>query len=144
MVLFAEFWRRLKVLLGRRRFRRELEEEMHLHLEMKTRANVEQGLGPREARGAAMREFGNPALVSEVSRDVWGWTGLEAWFQDLRHGLRLFGRSPAFTAVVVLTFALGIGANTAIFSVTNAVLLRLLPVRDPSRLVFLGSTETGT
>jgi len=117
---------------------------MQLHLEMKTRANVEQGLGQREARGAAMREFGNATLVSEVSRDVWGWTGLEAWFQDLRHGLRLFGRSPGFTAVVVLTFALGIGANTAIFSVTNAVLLRALPVRDPSRLVFLGSTQTGT
>jgi predicted permease len=117
---------------------------MQLHLEMKTRASVQQGLAPDEARRAALREFGNPAALGEVSRDVWGWGPVEDFIQDLKYGLRYLGRTPGFTAVVVLTFALGIGANTAIFSVTNAVLLRLLPVRDPSRLVFPESTETGT
>jgi predicted permease len=144
MLILAEIWRRLKFLLGRRKFDRELEEEIQLHLDLKARASVVEGMTPREARRAALKEFGNPRLVGETSRDVWGWTGVECFFQDLRHGLRYFGRNPGFTAVVVVTFALGIGVNTAIFSVTNAVLLRRLPVRDPAGLAFVGSTETGT
>jgi predicted permease len=134
----------MRFLFARRRFSRELQEEMQFHLELKMRANVQQGLAPQEARRAALREFGNPSALGEVSRDVWGWGPVEDFIRDLRYGLRYLGRTPAFTAVVVLTFALGIGANTAMFSVTNAVLLRLLPVRDPSRLVFPGSSETGT
>jgi predicted permease len=113
---------------------RELDEEIRSHLEMAVRDRVERGESHHAAEAAARRELGNIALVKEVTREMWGWMWLERLVQDLRYGARLLGRNPGFTAVAVLSLALGIGANTALFQVINAVRLRALPVHDPDTL----------
>src|SRR5713226_636888 len=118
---------------------RELDDEIRAHLEIEIRQQIEVGAPPEEARHAARRAFGNIDLVKEVTRDMWGWTPVERLIQDLRYGLRMLRKSPAFAVVAVISLALGIGANTAIFTLINAVILRALPVRDPGGLVQLRS-----
>jgi hypothetical protein len=115
----------------------ELEEEIHAHLQMEEQENLESGMSPEEARYAALRRFGNVALAQQRSREMWVWDGAEALWQDIRFGLRQLMRSPSFTAVAVLTLALGIGANTAIFQLLDAVRLRSLPVTNPGELTLV-------
>ena len=130
---------RLRALFRRSRMDRDLEEEVAFHLEMKTREYVAAGMGERDAREAASRAFGNRALACEDSRAEWQFAAVESVLRDVRYGLRALRRTPVFTATVVLTLALGIGANTAIFTLIDRVLLRSLPVEKPEELVMLGS-----
>jgi predicted permease len=124
-------------LFSRRRRDRELEEEIQAHLAMAARDRIERGDTPQSAELAARREFGNRTLIQETTREMWGWNSLERLWQDVRYALRGMRRTPGFTAVAVLSLALGIGANTAIFSLINTLMLRMLPVEHPGQLVEL-------
>jgi hypothetical protein len=115
----------------------DLAEEIGSHLAMEVDGNLESGMSPKEAHNAALRRFGNVTLAEERSREVWLWSWLDNTIQDVRYGLRQLRRGPGFTTVAVLTLALGIGANTAIFTLIDAVMLRSLPVRDQSQLVVM-------
>src|SRR6204780_3200541 len=138
MSLAGEFKRRLTMLLNRDRFRRELDEEMRLHLELRRQQQIASGLTPEAAHQSAQRRFGNTARIKEKSHMAWGWDWLETFLQDTGFGLRSMLRTPAITVVALISLALGIGANTAIFSFLDAVMLRSLPVKDPNQLVVLG------
>ena len=130
----AEFGRRLLMLLRRRQFDADLREEMRLHRELREQEEIERGLSPKEAHYAAQRRFGNDLVLREESRNMWGWSSVEQLIQDVRYGVRQLRLSPAFTTVAVLSLALGIGANTAIFQLLDAVRLRSLPVTNPQEL----------
>jgi putative ABC transport system permease protein len=110
---------------------------------MAARDRIDRGESPEVARLAARREFGNRALVTEVTRETWAWTWMETIVQDVRYGWRTLRRTPIATLVIVLLLALGIGANTAVFTVINALALRQLPVRNPNQLVELLSRYPG-
>jgi len=118
---------------------RGLDEEIHDHIERETRDNIDRGLSPDEARRQAMVTFGNVALAKEDTRSVWAWVWAEQFLQDVRYALRTHLGNPAFALVVILTLAVAIGMNTAVFSMFNAVVLRPLGYPNAERLVWLST-----
>src|SRR4051812_39030657 len=142
MDALARFFRKLNLLVTRGKFNRELDEEMAFHRDQAERALRSEGVSPETVRNAAKRQFGNETRMKERSNEVVGF-GFESVFQDLRYAVRQLVSNPSFTIVIVLTLALSIGANSAIFSVIHGVLLKSLPYPEPDRLVrvFLTSPE---
>lgn len=133
----ARFW------FQRRRRTEDLDDEIQLHLDLRIQRNLEKGMSPGEARNSAIQVFGDATRIREEATSVW----ISIWFdhlwQDLRFGARWLKRSPAFTAVIVATLAVGIGVNTAMFSVVNAVLLQPLPYPTPERLIWIANSDPG-
>ncbi len=126
---------RLRMLVHRGRESARLDAELQDHLDRQIAENRAAGMSPEEARQAALRSFGNPALLREQTRDSWRWNALESFGRDLRIGTRTLLRSPGFASMAILVMALGIGANVALFTLVRSVLLRPLPFERPNRLV---------
>jgi hypothetical protein len=133
-----ELWSRIRSWLGgREQIDKDLREEMDAHLAFEISERIDSGRDPATAREEALREFGNRTLIREKVGETWTFPGLDNLLQDVRYGTRLLLKSPVFTAVATISLALGIGANTAIFSVVDALVLRPLDVKNPERLVMI-------
>jgi predicted permease len=127
----------LEMLLHRRREVQRLDAELRFHLEQQIAENIAGGMTPEEARYAARRAFGNPALLREQARETWNWSTIETAFRNLRISIRTLARTPGFACISILVIAIGIGANVALFTVVRSVLLKPLPFKEPERLIRL-------
>ena len=128
---------RVRMLFRRGAATQRLDEELKFHVDRQVAENVAGGMSPDDARAAALRTFGNPALLREQARSTWSWATLESLARDIRLGFRTLRRSPGFASIVILVMGLGIGANVALFTVVRNVLLKPLPYRDPGQLVLV-------
>src|SRR5579875_3653062 len=137
------FARKLRGFLHSSKLDAEIDEELRFHLEMREKTNEKLGMQPDEARFNARRRFGNATALKESTRDADLLGFVDTTFQDIRFGVRTFLRNPVFTAVAVVTLALGIGANTAIFSLLDGIALRDLGVPHPEQLVRVGANIPG-
>jgi len=125
------------MLVNRSQFDVDLEEEMRLHLELRQQDQIKSGMSADDAQAAARRRFGNVTSLRERSNMAWGWEWLEHLTQDVRFGFRILSKNLGVTFVIVLTLALGVGANTAIFGLVNGILLQRLPVPAPEQIAAL-------
>jgi len=133
---------RIQILFRRGQAGARLDEELRFHLEQQIAENIAAGMSAEEARYAALRSFGNPALLREQARATWSWTWLELLWRDVCYGMRSLKRSPGFSSIAILVMALGIGANVAMFTVVRSVLLKPLPFKN--RIGWSGSLNTPT
>ena len=137
----TEAWVKVKALVNRRRLERDLEEEVQFHLAKRVEKNRRLGLAADDAEAAARRRFGNVALLKEDCRELWIFSWIETLWKDTRYAARILAKSPGFAAVVICSLALGIGANTAVFSVLNTVLLHATPYQHPEALATIWSVH---
>jgi putative ABC transport system permease protein len=135
-------WTRLRGLFGRLRADQEINDEIESHLRLLTERYIRQGMSEAEADCAARRQFGNVTLLLEVNRDMRGFRVIDTFMQDLRFGARMIGNNPGFSFVVVITLALAIGVNTAVFTIVNPLLYRSLPFRGHDRIAYVAVVDT--
>ncbi len=132
---------RLTMLFQRSRAAARLDQELRDHLERQIQENMIAGMNAEEARYAALRSFGNPALVRDQARAAWNWAWVESLQRDVRYAIRALRRTPGFASIAVLVMVLGIGTNVALFTVVRGVILKPLPFQDPGRLLMLYETK---
>jgi putative ABC transport system permease protein len=129
------------MLFGRRQAAHDLDAELNEHLDRAIAENMARGMSTKEARTAALRAFGNPALLRDQAHSTWNWDSLEQLIRDFGYGLRTLRRTPGFALIAILVMGLGIGANVALFTIVHSVLLKPLPFKDPDRLMMLYETR---
>ncbi len=134
---FNQLLMKLRMIFDRSHASAELNDELSFHLDQQIAENLALGMTPEEARAAALRTFGNPALLRDQTRATWSWNWIESLLYDIRHSARGLMRSPGFASIAILVMALGIGANIALFTIVRSVLLKPLPYQDPDKLVSL-------